>query len=181
MPAAEILIAGGIAALLLMLKGDAVKMAIGPMKLEEGFSPTPYSDYQQESIGYGSRYVDGVTPNPITENQAAALMDSQLRANYAPAVTAAMTRKAVKLSAGSKAALIMFAYNNGPGALGPGKWFDYFAAGDMAEARSRFLMYHHAGGQDIPGLIQRRRREWVFLRTGRYPGLVNLSEEDLPL
>lgn len=154
---------------------DPVKAALPMLKSFEGFSPTKYWDYQQYSIGYGSRWEPGMAET-ITEPEAAALLEARIRSEYWPPVQAAT--HALSLSPGQLAALVSFCYNLGPGALSGG-WMTAYKAGNYVEARSRFLSYVNP----LPAvLVKRRRQEWYMLRTGTWnPAAANMSTEELPL
>jgi hypothetical protein len=67
-------------------------LALPKIKAFEGFSATPYADHSQQSIGYGSKYTAGLVPNPISREQAEALLVSLLR-NINPDVSMPSVRR----------------------------------------------------------------------------------------
>lgn len=159
-------------------RGSAISIATGIIKPFEAYSPTPYDDYEQISIGYGCRWEEGM-PEYITEPEAARLLEERIRNEYAPAVFGAT--EGLGLTPAKQAALISFVFNVGPGGMGGG-WFRKFKAGDLEDARHRFLQWNKAGGQTLPGLISRRKVEWYMFRTGVHnPAAAEMQEGELPL
>lgn len=122
----------------------------------EGFRPRAYGDYKQHSIGYGTRA--NAPDEVITRDEAdRRLRDEVLRAR------GYVDEFAPNLDPGTRAALTSLTYNAGPGWQKSGLGAAV-RAGDWDDARSRFLQYTKAGGEDLPGLIDRRKREaaWGF-------------------
>lgn len=66
-------------------------------------------------------------------------------------------------------ALVSLAFNLGPGILDRGRTIgDRVRTFRRKGVASAILMYDHAGGQRLPGLTRRRRREAKLWNTGSY-------------
>jgi lysozyme len=74
----------------------------------------------------------------------------------------------VKLTIRQRIALISLVFNCGPGAVGGSTLQRKLNAGNYLGAANEFLEWCHAGGNIVPGLLNRRREErWMFLHTNR--------------
>ena len=134
----------------------------------EGFSPEPFWDYHQWSVGYGSYAgsrsrsqrpsgVNGFT-FPLTEQQARSLMSSQL-GNFEAAVD--KYNSTYNWTPNERSALISFAYNIGS--------IDGLTANGTRskdEIARMMLRYNKAGGVELDGLTRRRNIEQSVFTGG---------------
>lgn len=123
------------------------------LKKREGFSAKPYSDYKQTSIGYGTRAQPGetsITPQEaekrlgVEVGQARQLVQSWAKDN------------GITLSPKQEEAFADLTYNSGT------KWQTQgiaaaAKAGNWQLASDLFKQYNKAGGQTLPGLVERRK------------------------
>lgn len=114
------------------------------------------------TIGYG--HTGGVQGGErITEERAEELLMEDLKSvqrRLAPAVE-------VPVTAGQAAALMSLAFNVGVGAVTGSKLLRRLNQGLPEAAADEFLDWTRAGGQELPGLVRRRRAERdLFLREG---------------
>lgn len=136
----------------------------------EGFSSTPYFDYSQFSIGFGSGIdldgnpVTASTP-PINRRQAETLLKDVTLPIYEAGVANALVRNDLPIDA--LAALTSFTYNLGVGAFSASsllarieesKW------SDVAYQFSRWINVTPADPQVSAALCQRRYNEYVMFR-----------------
>ena len=124
---------------------------INSVKELESFIPRAYSDYKQDSVGYGTRAKSA--DEVLTEAQADARLREEL-AMHAGRVDSAAAATNTKLTKGQRNALISFDFNTGRGAH-----LLETSGGDMKEVKRRLQLYTKAGGEDLPGLIRRREKE----------------------
>lgn len=122
---------------------------IEKIKQWEGYNPKPYWDYKQWTSGYGTR---AAGPNEIIDRAEA---EQRLNNELAQAERI-VNRYAPDLDPGRRAALADLTFNAGTDWQKAGLG-QAVKAGDWEEARRRFLQYTKAGGEDLPGLIKRRR------------------------
>jgi GH24 family phage-related lysozyme (muramidase) len=144
-------------------------LALPKIKAFEGFSATPYSDYMQQSIGYGSKYTAGVTPNPISREQAEALLVSLLASKYQPGCVHALGEKGISwdsYNVGQQAAILSFSYNLGPDICRTATWPQKYKAGNISGAKASWLAHNKASGQVLPALVARRQEEWNLFERG---------------
>jgi lysozyme len=107
------------------------------------------------TIGYGHTGPD-VTPNlVITQAQAEALLQSDLR-GAENAVSAAVT---VALNDNQFAVLVSFVYNLGAGTLNSSTLLALLNGGDYNGAAQQFTRFVYAGGEILQGLVTRRNAE----------------------
>ena len=123
----------------------------GAIKGFEGFNPRAYGDYKQNSVGYGTR---ATSPNEVITQEEA---DRRLRDEVSRARTI-VDKFAPNIDPGTRAALTSLTFNAGDDWTRAGLG-DAIRSGNMEDARSRFLQYTKAGGQDLPGLVNRRQAE----------------------
>jgi GH24 family phage-related lysozyme (muramidase) len=150
--------------------GDTMDILIPLLKQEEGFRPTPYSDPPQMSIGYGTKYIDGVTPNPISRDQAEAEMISQILEDYQPGVMGDLAAKGLSwddFEPHQQAAILSFAYNLGARICSSASWPQKWKAGQVEAAKTSWLQHWNSEGRKNPVLVARRQREWNLFTTGR--------------
>lgn len=127
--------------------------ALDLIRGEEKFSANSYSDYKQNSSGYGTKAVPG--EGPITREVA----EKRMREH------AAGDRKAVRkidrkygydFTDNQIAALTSFSYNLGPGALDT---LTQNGRRSKEEIANALLKYNKADGKTLKGLVDRRRKE----------------------
>ena len=132
----------------------------------EGFSATPYWDYQQWSWGYGTRVPGSVSDpaqNPggtITRAQAMLMALAHVEKDYRD-LNSLIT---VPLSANQWAALLSFSYN-----LGVGNADNLVAninSRNYAALETQWKLYVNAGGVPLQQLIERRAAEWALWIKG---------------
>lgn len=128
-------------------KGDNL---IDLVKGFEGFNPRAYSDYKQTSIGYGTKGREGEVLN---EEQATERLKSEL-SGHAERIQKAAELKGISLNKNQFNALTSFDYNTGKGA----NLIERFGE-NPDQLASKILEYTKAGGEDLPGLVRRRRIE----------------------
>ena len=128
----------------------------------EGFNPNAYSDYKQTSVGYGTRGKEGEV---LTESQATERLNSELSV-HAKRIKDAAELKGVSLNENQFNALASFDFNTGQGA----SLIERF--GDKPnELVAKMQEYTKAGGEDLPGLVNRRRMESALFLTPVEPSV----------
>jgi len=120
------------------------------VKRFEGFRPQAYNDYGQTSVGYGTR---GQAGEVLSEQQATERLQSEL-AGHAKRIQDAAEAKGVSLNENQFNALTSFDYNTGKGADLLQRFGD-----KPEELAAKMLEYTKAGGEELPGLVNRRRIE----------------------
>lgn len=83
------------------------------IKDQEGFNAKPFSDFHQESIGYGTVAQKGDTQ--ITEQEASDRLSREIQP-HAVTVDKAIAQSGIKFTPSQRAALISFDFNTGSGA-----------------------------------------------------------------
>lgn len=121
------------------------------IKKFEGFAPKAAWDYKQNTNGYGTR---AASPGEVIDPATA---EARLRDEVAKA-SGIVDKFKPDLAPGVRDALTSLTYNAGD------KWTrsglgQAIQTGDMAAAKDRFLQYNKAGGQTLPGLVNRRQQE----------------------
>lgn len=147
---------------------------ISVLKKMEGFSATPYKDNSQYSIGYGcycpDDMVDYYTKNPITEEQAVAMLKEQI-VTYETAVNDFAAKYNLTFTQNQFDALVSFTYNCGPGWTNEttGYFNNAVRSGDMGNA---FLygicLFSKSAGSYSNALINRRMCEANMYINGVY-------------
>lgn len=126
------------------------------IKQLEGLQLTAYRDQTGRwTIGYGHTGADVHAGLTITPAQAEELLDRDLAAAVAGvnrAVTSAINQSQFD-------ALVDFAFNLGCGSLLSSTLLRLVNAGDFTAAAQQFLLWDHAAGAVVPGLLERRRAE----------------------
>lgn len=126
------------------------------------------------TIGAGLTAASGVVipvaDMTITRAEATRLLDRALERTYEPAVRAAMPDAAQhEFDAG-----VSFHFNTG--AIGRAAWVRAWRARDWPRVERGLMAWTKGGGRILPGLVNRRRREFALLREGAChvpdPGLV---------
>jgi GH24 family phage-related lysozyme (muramidase) len=144
------------------LAGPAPSNELSPetiefLKARENFNPNPYGDYQQTSIGYGTRAAPGQTS--ITRDEAERALTSE-----AGAVNNWINQNVTQpLTPNQRTALVDFGYNLGTGKGGLTDLLPAINKGDWQTAANQMGRYIHAGGQELPGLIARRDMDMNLL------------------
>ena len=133
------------------------------IKTFEGYSPQSQWDYKQSSSGYGTRAQPG--DETIPPDQLKAVHEQRFQEEIAKAA-AHVDAVNPNLPPGVKAALTSLTYNAGPGWSQSGLG-EMVRAGDLQGAASRFLEYNKAGGQVLPGLVERRQKEAAWFGGGQ--------------
>lgn len=120
------------------------------VKTFEGFTTTAKFDYKQYSSGYGTKAAPGEVIDKATAEQR---LDQELgkAAAFVDGVNP-------NLPPGVRDALISLTFNAG-GDWAKAELGERIKAGDFAGAKARFLQYNKAGGDVLPGLADRRRKE----------------------
>ena len=121
----------------------------------EGFAPSAVGDYNQTSVGYGTRAKGA--GETITKEDAELRLRDELT-SHARNIDRAASDAGLKLTPSQRDALISFDFNTGKG----GYLIDS-SKGDMAEIRRRLLLYRKAGGEVLSGLEKRREKEAAML------------------
>lgn len=144
------------------------------IKNVEGFSPQPYYDYKQYTVGYGTKcptekFFD-YTANGIPRTEADALLRDHL-AMISDAINSKLIDKyGLSFSQHQFDALVSFSFNIGTG------WLTYDSSLRNAILRDAgdnnlvyaFGLYCTAGGKYLPGLITRRLCEANIYLNGVY-------------
>ena len=89
------------------------------LKAEEGFSRTPYWDFTQYTVGYGTRCPEDMvayyTQNGITEGEAETLLRNHLAGVEHDIHTRIIDKYGLELTQNQFDALVLFSYNCGTG------------------------------------------------------------------
>lgn len=125
------------------------------LKVEEGFSEVPYYDFKGYSIGYGHLIKGLESFESITEEEAAALLASDVEW----AEQAVSTSVHAPLTPNQFDALVLLAYNIGAGAFRSSTLVRLLNAGDFDGAAAQFPRWINAGGRVNTALVSRRQRE----------------------
>lgn len=115
----------------------------------EGFSPTTHADFKQQSNGFGTRALPGETN--ISQDEANKRLDVEIGK-----ATNLVEAFAPNATAGQKKALTDLTYNTGTGWMASGLGAAV-KSGNWPLAQQIFLKYTKAGGEDQPGLVDRRK------------------------
>ncbi len=122
----------------------------------EGLSLTAYQDQVGVwTIGYGHTGPSVQGGMTITEDQATLLLQSDVAASVScvnNAVTATISQPQFD-------ALVDFCFNLGCGALVKSSLLRFVNMNDFVSAAAQFLLWDHAGGVVVQGLLRRRQAE----------------------
>jgi len=136
------------------------------IKAEEGFCRTPYWDYAQYTVGYGTRCPDDkieyYTQNGITDEEAVELLLYYLNAIEEDLSKLLIDKYSLTLQQHQFDALVMFSYNCGTGWLykQQDNLRDAIVSGATGnELIDRFTRWCNAGGQILTQLLRRRQCE----------------------
>lgn len=124
----------------------------------EGFSATPFKDYHQTSIGYGT--VAGPGDQHLTEDEASARLANELD-GHRQRVTDFAAKHGYDFAAHQIDALTSFDYNTGrlEQLTDNGKR-------SMEEIAAKIPEYRKAGSDVLPGLVRRRAAEQSLFTQG---------------
>ena len=140
---------------------------VGLIKGLEGYRATPYSDYTQSSIGYGTKALPGDTR--ITEQEAEQRLRDYVAQNIEPQLNEALGDTLVTQK--EYDALVSLAYNVGTPTLLRSRAFQLLKDGDregfrreVADRDRGFTKTRGADGQLVvnPGLLARREKEMNY-------------------
>lgn len=136
---------------------------VSSVKQSEGFAPRAQWDYKQHTNGYGTRAK--MPGEVIDQAEAETRLSSELGKAYQM-----VQEFAPDAPLGVKKALASLTFNAGPGWMNAGLG-QAVKAGNWQEAKARFQQYVKAGGQTLPGLVDRRNREskWFNELQGQSP------------
>lgn len=158
------------AAEVMTTSSDAVKM----LKAEEGFSRTPYWDYAQWTVGYGTKCPDDMLDYykqyGITEAEAESLLCTYLSL-FESEIIKFMSRTGVTLTQNQFDALVLFSYNCGSGWSYETSGTFYNAIVNGATGNDliyAFCRWSSAGGQVQTYLLRRRLCEANMYLNGEY-------------
>jgi lysozyme len=139
-----------------MLSFSSSAAGLAMIKQLEGLQLTAYQDQAGRwTIGYGHAGADVHAGLTITQAQAEQLLERDLAAAVASvnrAVTSGINQNQFD-------ALVDFVFNLGCGSLLSSTLLRLVNAGDFTAAAQQFLLWDHAGGVVVPGLLERRRAE----------------------
>lgn len=149
------------------------------IKAFEGFSPQPYYDYKQYTVGYGTKCPTEkyfvYTANGIPKKEAEALLQEAL-ADISDTINQKLIDKyGLTLTQHQFDALVSFSFNVGTG------WMTYDSTLRNAILRNAssdemvyaFSLYCTAGGKYLPGLVTRRLCEANVFLNGSYSKTVS--------
>lgn len=141
-----------------LISNDVMAKAADLISGFEGFSPKPYMDVDNYSIGYGHHFTgsDGYDVNSVvTEEQAYNQLLADLE-TFSACVNSAITQP---MTTNQAAAMISLAYNIGCGNFSSSTLVKKFNAGDVEGAAAQFSVWRIAGGQVSDALVRRRAVE----------------------
>lgn len=140
----------------------------------EGFSGTLYNDPAGHcTIGYGHLVhhgqVNGTEPEAFRTGITRVEARRLLRDDARPAGDAVSDMVKVPLNQQQFDALTSFVYNLGRGNFARSQLLKRLNAGEYDAVPVELAKWVHAGGKELPGLVERRRAEGVLFRAGVYP------------
>jgi len=128
----------------------------------EGLQLSAYQDQTGKwTIGYGHTGLAVVSGMTISEEQAEALLESDVAA----AVTFVNRVVTAEINQNHFDALVDFAFNLGCGTLVNSTLLRVLNQPDFTSAAAQFLVWDHAGGVVVPGLLRRRTAEMNLFQT----------------
>ena len=148
---------------------------INILKLEEGFSRTPYWDFTQYTVGYGTKCPDDMVEyyiqNGITEEAAETLLRNHLTAVERDINVRIVDKYGLTLSQNQFDALVLFSYNCGTGWCFEtgGTFHTAIAQGATGNDLIRaFALWCSAGNQVRTYLLRRRLSEANMYLNNEY-------------
>ena len=143
------------------------------IKKFEGYAPKPAWDYRQHSVGYGTKWTPG-QPVGTKQDHESAL------AREAGAVNSWIDRNVkTQVSPQQRAALNSFGFNLGTDDLD--RLLPDINAGNWNRVGQRMLSFNKAGGQTLPGLVDRRKQEASLLLGGPVPEMSAQPSSGAPM
>lgn len=131
----------------------------------EGERLSPYKDAGGHfTIGVGHLMADGESMSPITEEEALAILASDL--NFAEKAVNSLVK--VPLRQNQFDALVDFVFNCGANAFRGSKLLIYLNAGNYSAAADSMLNWNHIGNVVSAGLTRRRAAERILFINGVY-------------
>lgn len=128
----------------------------------EGLSLTSYQDQVGVwTIGYGHTGPNVHGGMTITEEQAELLLESDVAA----AVTGVNRAVTAQIEQNHFDALVDFAFNLGCASLLTSTLLRLINTPDLTAAAPQFLLWDHAGGVVVPGLLRRRQAEMDLFQS----------------
>ena len=140
--------------------GQAPSDLIDFLKSKEGFSATAFWDYAQYSIGYGTRALSA--NEVITEEEAERRLGDEVN-RFRQEVIRYGQDNGYNWTDPQIDGLTSFSYNLGTGALSQ---VTENGTRDNNTIAEKMLLYVNAGGRPLQGLIERRRDESAWFRSG---------------
>ena len=119
----------------------------------ENFSPTPYSDYKQKSIGFGSKSTG--PKQKVTEEQGMRMLEADLK-TARTSVEKTNKKHGYKFTKNQIEALTSFTHNTG--ATNLNRLVDN-GNRNINEIYAKIPEYNKAGGKKLDGLVKRRLAE----------------------
>lgn len=133
--------------------------------LTEQFEGLRLSAYQDQvgvwTIGYGHTGPEVHGGLILTEDQA----DTLLHSDVAAAVSCVNRAVTANITQNQFDALVDFVFNLGCGALLSSTLLRYINAGEFDLAAPQFLLWDHAGGVVVQGLLTRRQAEMTLFQS----------------
>ena len=135
------------------------------LQLTESFEGLELKAYRDVvgglTIGYGHTGSDVVPGLTITQEQAEALLDADVQS----AVDTVNHVVTVDVTQGQFDAMVDFTFNLGSRAFSGSTLAKDVNAGNFAGAAGQFLLWDHAGGVAVPGLLRRRQAEVAMFNS----------------
>ena len=137
------------------------KNGLEQIKLREGFRKEAYLDTANIwTIGYGTTRIAGVPVkkgDTIDVGKATACLLEDCKCT----VAAVNRLVKVQLTQNQFDALVSFVYNLGAAALEHSTLLRYLNVGRYKSAADQILQWVYSGGKVTPGLVTRRKSEWL--------------------
>lgn len=151
------------------VKRTTSELGINFIEVFEGYYQYAYWDYSQYTIGYGSRCEKDEYPAGISEPAAHALL-KKILPNYEAGLNSFLSKNDIYVTQNQYDALISFTYNFGAYVWNQNptiakylkNGIDKYTDKQIADA---FGLWVKAGGQVLPGLVERRAAEAKFFCT----------------
>jgi lysozyme len=128
----------------------------------EGCVLIPYSDpVGILTVCYGHVIKDGESTTLYTQEQC----DNLFQGDLSNAASSIEQLVSTDITDNQFGALVSFVFNLGDAALSSSTLLKKLNAGDIKGAADQFLVWCHAGGVELPGLLRRRRAEMNLFLT----------------
>lgn len=126
----------------------------------EGFSAHVYNDRGKMAIGYGHDLLPGESfPNGITQEQAEALLNTDLQDRFVPQTNAILATLQYTVNQNQFDALVDFCFN-----LGATNLHEMLRHG-LNQVPTQILRWHFSGSIPVSGLLARRERELALFQA----------------